>query len=256
MALSWTQDRLGPMCRYVEDCAVVMQAIAKPDGQDLAVTELPFQWDAQRDFKKLRIGFFEEAFADKDRNPEWIQNDTATLTKLRALGAKLIPLKVPVFPELDTINFTVESAVFFDELMRTDRYHLLTLKARAERFRVARLIPAVEYLQSQRLRSMMMAKLAEATANVDVYVAPYGTGRIEPPPPPGTPQPPLNFTQRHTTMANLACYPAVALPNGFTTAGTPSSIAFYARPYGEAALLTLAKAYQDATGFNLKTPPL
>jgi Asp-tRNA(Asn)/Glu-tRNA(Gln) amidotransferase A subunit family amidase len=244
------------MCRYVEDCAVVMSAISRPDGEDLAVTELPFHWDATRDFKKLRVGFVEEAFADKDRNPEWIANDAATLAKLRSLGVTLIPLNLPVFPELDTISFTVESAVFFDELIRTDRYRQLTLKARGERYRVARLVPAVEYLQSQRLRSVLMAKLAAATAEVDVYVAPYGSGRIEPPPAPGAPTPPLNATQRHTTMANLACYPAVALPNGFTTAGTPSSIAFYARPYGEAALLTLAKAYQDATGFNLKQPPL
>lgn len=256
MALSWTQDRLGPICRYVEDCAFVMAAVSLPDGQDLAVTERPFAWDATRDYKKLRVGYLEQAFADQDRNPEWIKNDQRTLAQLRELGVKLIPLQIPVIPELDVLSLNVESAVFFDELMRTDRYRLLTVKARGERYRTARMIPAVEYLQSQRVRAMMMAKLAEATAGVDVYVSPYSTGRTDPPPPPGTPQPPPNFTQQHTTMANLACYPAVALPNGFTESGMPSSIAFYARPYGEAALLTLAKAYQDATGFHLKTPPV
>jgi len=256
MALSWTQDRLGPFCRYVEDCAVVMSVIARPDGQDLAVSDLPFQWDSKRDFKKLRIGFFEEAFSDADRNPEWIKHERETLAKLREMGVTLIPLKIPVFPELDTLNLSVESAVFFDELMRTDRYRLLTVKTRGERYRTSRLIPAVEYLQSQRLRSMMMAKLAEATAGVDVYLAPYSTGRIDPQPAPGTPPPPPNFTQQHTQMANLACYPAIALPNGFTESGMPSSITFYARPYGESALLCIAKAYQDATTFNLKQPPL
>jgi Asp-tRNA(Asn)/Glu-tRNA(Gln) amidotransferase A subunit family amidase len=240
----------------VEDCAIVMAAISRPDGQDLAVTERPFYWDATRDFRKLRVGFFAEAFADTDRNPAWIKNDQRTLADLRDMNLELIPLKIPDFPALDALNLSVESATFFDELLRSGRHELLTVKTKAERYRTARLIPAVEYLQSQRLRALMMARLADATAAVDVYVAPYSSGFVTSRPQPGTPQPPPNFTQQHTQMANLACYPAVALPNGFTPDGTPSSITFYARPYGEAALLTLAKAYQDATGFHLSQPPL
>ncbi len=256
MALSWTQDRLGPMCRYVEDCALVMSVIARPDGIDLGMSPLPFNWDARRDIKKLRVGYLPQAFGDADRNPEWIKNDAATLAQLRRLGVDPVPLTLPDIPELNVLSLSVESAVFFDELLRGDRHKLLTVKTRAPRLRAARLIPAVEYLQSQRLRAMMMAQLAAATAGVDVYVAPYSSGRIDPPPPLGAPPPPQNFTQQHNQMANLACYPAIALPNGFTANGTPSSITFLARPFGEAALLTAAKAYQDATGFHLKTPPL
>ena len=256
MALSWTQDRLGPFCRFVEDCAVVMSAVAKPDGQDLAVTDIPFAWDARLDYKKLRVGFLEDAFGDTDRNPEWIKNEQRTLAKLREMGVKLIPIRVPDFPLADTLSLGVESAVFFDELLRSGRYKLLTVKTKADRYRTQRLIPAVEYLQSQRVRAMMMAKLAETTAGVDVYVAPYSSGRADPPPAPGAPQPPQNFTQKHTQMSNLACYPVIALPNGFTENGTPSSITFNARPYGEAVALTLAKAYQDATDFNVKHPAL
>ena len=62
MALSWTQDRLGPICRYAEDCAIVMQAIAKPDGRDMSVSDIPFNWNAQLDIRKLRVGYIKESF--------------------------------------------------------------------------------------------------------------------------------------------------------------------------------------------------
>jgi Asp-tRNA(Asn)/Glu-tRNA(Gln) amidotransferase A subunit family amidase len=186
----------------------------------------------------------------------------------------LIPLRVPDFP-IDILSLTVEAAVFFDELTRSGRDKLLTAKAKGDRFRSARLIPAVEYLQSQRLRSIMMQELADATAGVDAYLAPSTNGNpraggADGPPPtgaPATPAPPPNFTQKHYQMANLACYPAVALPNGFTPkgtgaagavtspAGTPTSIIFMGRPFGELDVMTLAKAYQDATGFNTQHPP-
>ncbi len=256
MALSWTQDRLGPMCRRVEDCALVMSVIARPDGIDLGMSPIPFKWDARRDFKKLRVGYLPQAFSDTDRNPEWIKNDAATLATLRGMGVELIPLTLPDIPQLDVLSISVESAVFFDDLLRSGRDKLLTVKTRGPRLRAARYIPAVEYLQSQRFRSMMMSQLAAATAGVDVYVAPYSSGRIDPPTPPGAPTPKQNFTQQHNQMANLACYPAIALPNGFAANGAPTSITFLARPFGEAALLTIAKAYQDSTEFHLKTPTL
>jgi Asp-tRNA(Asn)/Glu-tRNA(Gln) amidotransferase A subunit family amidase len=120
------------------------------------------------------------------------------------------------------------------------------------------MVPAVEYLQSQRLRSMMMQQLAAATAGVDVYLAPSANGNPRQPEgtlPPAMP-PPQNLTQQHSQMANLACYPGLALPNGFSSNGTPTSINFMARPFGEAGLMALAKLYQDSTDFNLQHPPL
>jgi Asp-tRNA(Asn)/Glu-tRNA(Gln) amidotransferase A subunit family amidase len=260
MALAWTQDRLGPICRYVEDCAVVMDTIARPDGKDLSVSEIPFNWDAQLDIKSLRVGFLEDAFGDRDRLPEWIENDKQTLAQLQKLGVKLIPIQVPEFP-IEVLSVSVEAAVFFDELLRSGRHKLLTAKNKADRFRASRMVPAVEYLQSQRMRSMMMQKLAEATAGVDVYLAPSTNGNTRPPggdgpAPASTPPVPPNFTQKHSQMANLACYPGLALPNGFSANGTPTSINFMARPFGEGELMVLAKAYQDATGFNLKQPTI
>jgi Asp-tRNA(Asn)/Glu-tRNA(Gln) amidotransferase A subunit family amidase len=262
MALSWTQDRLGPMCRYAEDCALVMSVIAKPDGRDLSVSELPFNYNAHFDIKRLRVGILKEAFDDV-KDPVQKTHDEKSIEQVQAMGFKLIPVRVPDWT-MDVSGFGVESGVFFDETLRSGRDKLLTNGTRANGWRTSRLVPAVDYLQSQRARSMMMMKLAEATAEVDVYLVPANPG-----PPPGpegrggrsgdgrgddrqrrTPLP------RHFTMANSACYPALSVPNGFAPSGSPTAITFYARPFGEAELLSFGKAYQDASGFHLKHPAL
>jgi len=283
MALSWTQDRLGPLCRYAEDCAIVMSAIAKPDGRDLSVSEIPFNWNAHLDIKKLRVGYLEGSF-EETRDPVAKRNDEATVKQLESFGLKLVPIKVPEWT-IDVSAIGVESAVFFDELVRSGRDKQLTMPNRANGFRSSHLTPAVDYLQSQRARSMMMMKLAEATADVDVYVVPTGgggggggrgrgaAGAAAPAGDPGglaadAPAPAAGRgrgaggggarspVQRHSTMANLACYPAINVPNGFTEAGAPTNIVFFARPFGEPEMLAVAKAYQDASGFYLKHPDL
>jgi Asp-tRNA(Asn)/Glu-tRNA(Gln) amidotransferase A subunit family amidase len=259
MALSWTQDRLGPMCRYAEDCALVMSVIAKPDGKDLSVSEIPFNWNAHVDIKKLRVGYLKDGF-DEVRDAAAKAMDEKAIAQVQALGFKLIPVTLPDFP-VDGSSYGVESAVFFDEMIRSGKDKQLTNPGRATGFRSARLIPAVEYLQSQRARTMMMMKLAEATADVDVYLVPAnggggggrGRGTAAPTVDPGQRR---SIIQRHFGMANSACYPAVNVVHGFTETGTPGSFTFYARPFGEAELLAVSKAYQDATGFHLKHPVL
>jgi Asp-tRNA(Asn)/Glu-tRNA(Gln) amidotransferase A subunit family amidase len=263
MALSWTQDRLGPMCRYAEDCALVMSVIAKPDGRDLSVSEMPFNYNAHLDLKKLRVGYLKAAF-DEVRDPALKKMDEAAIAQVEALGFKLVEVKAPEW-NVEVSSYGVESATFFDELLRSGRDKQLTNPGRANGWRVSRIMPAVDYLQSQRGRMMMMMKLAEATADVDVYMVPTNTGgggggrggegrgggR-------GADQPrrPQSVTQRHFTMANLACYPALSVPHGFMESGSPGAMTFYARPYGEAELLALGKAYQDASGFHLKHPSI
>ena len=268
MALAWTQDRLGPMCRYAEDCAVVMSAIARPDGRDLSVSEIPFNWNAHRDIRKLRVGVLQDAF-DETRDPAAKANDAKTLAQVEALGVKLVPLKLPEWT-LDVSPYSVESAAFFDELIRSGGDKRMTTPTRAAGWKTARAIPAVEFLQLQRARMMLMMQLAAATANVDVYLAPApggfgggGRGGRGTPPDASSAAGRAAFeaqrrspTQQHFTMANQACYPAVAVPNGFGPNGSPTSITFMARPFGEADLLALAKAYQDAAGFHLKRPNL
>jgi Asp-tRNA(Asn)/Glu-tRNA(Gln) amidotransferase A subunit family amidase len=275
MALSWTQDRMGPLCRYAEDCALVMSVIAHPDGRDLSVSEIPFNWNAHLDVRKLRVGYLEGAF-EETRDAAVKKIEERTLEQVKALGLKLVPVKLPEWT-IDTSSIGVESGVFFDELIRANRDKQMTNPGRANSFRSSRLIPAVEYLQGQRARSMMMAKLAEATAEIDVYLVPVnqgggggGAGRGTAPADGAGGTPPAgagrggrgggganrSVVGRHFGMANLACYPALNVVNGFTDAGTPTNITFYARPFGEAELLSLGKAYQDATGFHLKHPAL
>ena len=258
MALSWTQDRLGPICRYAEDCAIVMQAVAKPDGRDMSVSDVPFNWNAQFDVKKLKVGYIKDSF-DTLTNAAAKANTDKAVEALHALGVKeLIPIEVPDF-QSNVGGLGVESTVFFDEHSRAGRMK----EARGGGRNGGRLIPAVEFLQGQRVRMMMMQKLAEATRHVDVYLVasnqngvggPPGGGRGgrgDAPPEPPRPQPP---TQRHFAMANLACYPAINVPNGFSETGSPTNFVIYAQPFREQEILSLAKAYQDAAGWHLKKP--
>ncbi|MEO2002973.1 MAG: amidase family protein, partial [Candidatus Poribacteria bacterium] len=224
MALSWTQDRLGPMCRYAEDCALVMRAISRPDGRDLSVQDLPFNWNATLDVRRMRVGYLEEAFEEAD-DPVLRRLNQQTLDDLRSLGMTLTPIDIPEWSVSVTAH-NVEMAVFFDELLRSGRADLLGQQRRADGLRSARLIPAVEYLQSQRARTMMMMRLAKATAGVDVYLVPRATRRRPPAggdaAPPADP-PPYSASRNASNMTNYACHPAVAVPNGFNENGTPAS---------------------------------
>ncbi len=265
MALSWTQDRLGPLCRCVEDCAIVMSVIAKPDGLDMSVSTLPFNWNTRADIKKIRVGILSEAFDDV-KEPVLQAANRNTIEQVEALGIRLIPVKVPEWT-IDTNAFGVESATFFDDFLRSGAYRKMTNPQRGGGFRNSRATPAVEYLQSQRARMMMMMKLADATKDVDVYLAPAvgggppaGAGRggrgTGAPAAPNGPRLPQNAMQRHFNQANSAGYPAIAMPNGFMESGSPTGITFYARPFGEPELLAVAKAWQDRSGFHNKHPAL
>jgi Asp-tRNA(Asn)/Glu-tRNA(Gln) amidotransferase A subunit family amidase len=266
MTLSWSQDRIGPLCRTVEDCALVFQVIAKPDEQDLSVIDLPFNWDASLDARKLRVGYLRAAFEDVNRDADWRKNDEQTLDALRSMGVALEP--VDLSPVSSTLQggsggiLGAESAASFDEFLRSGRTSQLTNKGRANGFRQNRLIPAVEYLQAQRARHLLMRQFAQAVGRFDVYIAPYMSVRggtapereATPPTPP--PPPPPSAIRDHFQMANVCGYPAVSVPNGFTSAGKPTSITFLGRLYNEAQILALAKAYQDHAGWYKSQPKL
>ena len=264
MTLSWTQDRLGPMTRYAEDCALVLSVISRPDDRDMSVQDIPFNWNAQLDIKKLRFGYLKDAF-DAVTNPIAKESDQKTLDHLKALGLSLTGVKVPEF-SINVSAYPVEQATFFDEALRSGLSRKFTAQAREQELLDARIIPAVEYLQAQRTRMMMMTMLAEATKDVDVWIAPgnagqtaagpRGGGAAGTPPAGGRGAANANPAGRHSTMANSACYPALSVPNGFNENGTPTAITFFGRPFGEAELLAIAKAYQDRTGYHLKHPNL
>jgi Asp-tRNA(Asn)/Glu-tRNA(Gln) amidotransferase A subunit family amidase len=301
MALSWTMDRLGPMVRYAEDNALVMQAVAKLDGRDMSVSDIPFNWDARLDIRRLRVGYIKESFDDLS-NADAKANAAKLLDTLRAAGVtKFIEMTIPT-SQTNVSSLGVESFVYFDEMRREGK---LTGSRMGNANRpTARLLPAVEYLQQQRLRMMMMTELAAATKDIDVYLvasntggavaAGGGRGRGGDPADPaaaaaagnpvtgraggdpargrGAADPTAgraggapgrggagggggnNPAGRHSTMANLACYPAMNVPTGISAAGLPTNVTFFARPFGEMELIALAKTYQDAAKHHLVKP--
>jgi len=238
MALSWSMDKIGPICRSVEDCAIVFSAIYGPDGKDLTVVDLPFNWDPSLKLKNIRIGYLKKAFERNHRNKE---NDQAVLEVFRSLGTELIPFDLPDFP-VNTIRFILntEAAAAFDELTRSGKDDLLVRQGRGawpNSFRQARFIPAVEYIQANRLRTLLMQKMAEKMKEVDVYIAP-------------------SFGGNNLLITNLTGHPTVVVPNGYNEKGSPTSISFIGSLYEEAKILRVAKAFQDATDFHLKHPKL
>jgi len=238
MTLSWSMDKLGPLCRSVEDCALVFNAIYGPDGIDQSVQNLPFNYDARTKITKLRIGYLK---GDFDRAQSNKTNDLATIETLEKLGVKLIPVELPRYP-INDLSFVLntEGAAAFDELTRSGRDDLLvrqTAGAWPSTFRLARFVPAVEYLQANRIRYLLIQEFAKQLAGVDVFLAPSQEGNC-------------------LLMTNLTGHPCVVLSNGFTSEGLPRSICFIGRLYDEEKLLAVAGKLQDATPFHLRRPPL
>ena len=252
MALSWSMDKLGPLCRSAEDCALVLDAIYGPDNQDGTVHDVPFNWDAAVDIHKLRIGYLKEDFEHKppegEERPQQkaqrldaIKFDGAALEVLRGkMGINLIEIKLPDLPYGAMRPILVaEAAAAFDELTRSGRDKLLTAQSKNDwpnTFRSARFIPAVEYVNANRARTLAMQQMAELFKKVDVIVAPTFGNQL--------------------LVTNLTGHPAVILPNGFRDDGTPVSLTFLGNLFAEDQLLAVANAYQQATDFHLKHPKL
>lgn len=292
MALSWSMDKLGPICRSVEDCALVLDAIYGPDGKDRTVNaHATFNWDANLDWRKLRVGYLKKDFEpekeekqeqgkekpatpeeqekrEKDRkHREAFRNcaaydrrfSDAALEKLRAMGVNPIPVEMPKFPyDAMVAMLESEAAAAFDELTRTGRDKLLTEQGPDDwpnTFRSARFFPAVEYIQASRARRMAMDAVGKVFSEFDVIVT-------------------STFSQQ-LAITNLTGHPALILPNGFRGADapppastvegadenvggprTPVSLTFLGNLYGENKMLALARAYQDATGFHKLRPRL
>jgi Asp-tRNA(Asn)/Glu-tRNA(Gln) amidotransferase A subunit family amidase len=249
MALSWTMDKLGPLCRSAEDCALVLDAIYGPDGQDNSVIPADFHWDANLSPKTLRIGYVKSAFdtpltdpADPKRTLHGSKKfDDAALDVFKRLGINLIPVDLPDLPyDAMRIILSAEAAASFDELTRSDRDKLLVQQGKFDwpnSFRTSRFIPAVDYVNANRLRSVAILLWDDLMRKVDVIVTPTNAA---------------NLSQLVAT--NLTGHPAVIVPNGFRDDGTPVSLTFLAGLFEEGKALAVAHAYQEATGFHLKHP--
>ena len=290
MALSWTMDKLGPIARSVEDCALVLQVIHGPDSKDAAAIPADFRWDPRKGLFQFHVGYLKsefdpppplklhepapnetaeekhkreqsnilmrEARAHRDYDRRY---DLAALEQLRSTGLKLIPLELPKLPWDAMSNLLIaEAAAAFDDLTTSGRDRLLTeqgIEDWPNDFRIARLYPAVEYIQANRARTLAIKEVSALFDQVDVIVTPS--------------------TNTQLTATNLTGHPALILPNGLRGAdappppkiddgdsddiggpGTPVSLTFLGAHFQDAKLAAFAWAYQQATGFHKLHPKL
>ena len=289
MALSWSMDKIGPICRSVEDCAIVLSAIYGQDHKDLTVQAAAFNWDATFDWRKLRVGYIKSAF-DAPVMPEMkaptaggdaemdayrkrvarmngamsraaydLKFAAAALDAIRGMGVTLVPVEVPKLPFGAMVPMLeAEGAAAFDDLTRSGRDKVLAGQDAFDwpnNFRVARFYSAVDYIQAMRARTVAIGAMDELFKGVDVIVTPSQGAQL--------------------TATNLTGQPAVIVPNGLrgddapaspdTTdgalqnaggPGTPVSLTFLGGLYSEAKLAAFARAYQEATGFHKVHPKL
>ncbi len=290
MALSWTMDKLGPIARSAEDCALVLSAIYGPDGKDTSVVPATYAWPYAGDWRSLRVGYLKSNFdpieplklpavpagetteqkSERERRSAEAQAaharriydqryDLAALDKLRAMGVRLVSLDLP-HAHLGAMTplLTAEAAAAFDDLTMTGHDRLLTAQGPEDwpnAFRVARFYPAVEYIQANRARTLLMEQMSALFRDVDIIVTPTVGNQL--------------------VATNLSGHPALIVPNGLRGAdapkppvidtgdedniggpGTPVSLTFLAGHYQDAKLAAFGRAYQQATGFHKLHPKL
>jgi Asp-tRNA(Asn)/Glu-tRNA(Gln) amidotransferase A subunit family amidase len=248
MALSWTMDKIGPLCRAAEDCALVLQAINGPDGRDGHLIEAPFDWDATRDVRTLRVGYVksevEGEISDDPQNPERVRRQREarkanqdSLAVIQSLGLKLVPFDMPKF-DTAPIDFvlTTEAAAAFDDLVRSDKFEAMTAEPERSAWvgslRLHQFVPAVQYIQANRARTKLMEAFAKVFDGIDLFIG------------------------SQLGVTNLTGHPEISLVSGFDSRNQPMSLRFTGKLFGDEDILLLARAFQAKTDFHLKRPNL
>ncbi len=249
MSVSWTMDKVGPICRNAEDCALVFAAIVGADPRDRTTVNRPFDWKPKIDIKKLRLGFL-IGQNDDPKDLSRLEKDDY-LKILVLLGAKIRPVKFTPVPQGVNVLLSVESAAAFDEFVRSGKVRDLKNSAWPNTYRSSRYVPAVEYLQAQRARALLMRKFEEELGDLDAVVANERGGPL-------------------LLITNLTGHPQVLIPFGTTTppppanpqseirnpqSSAPRSVSFIGRIYGEATILAVANALQTKTEYHTLRPP-
>ena len=239
MALCWSMDKIGPMCRSALDCAIVFNAIKGVDGLDQTVVNAPFNYDAKRNVKNLKVGYLKNLFDTDTLNKV---NNQKALVAISSLGVKMEEIELPDDIPVNalTVILSAEAAAAFDDLTRSNRDSLLTNQRKnawPNIFRGARFIPAVEYVNATRIRQQLIEEYHKRTKDFDVIIAPtYGGDQL--------------------LMTNLTGHPCLVVPNGFNSKGSPTSISFLGKLQGEASLIAIGRAFQDVTEWDEKHPDL
>jgi Asp-tRNA(Asn)/Glu-tRNA(Gln) amidotransferase A subunit family amidase len=241
MALSYSLDKVGPICRSAADAAVVFNYIHGTDGKDGSAVNKPFNFTPNKDIKKLKIAYAKNYF---DKIKDTSRNEFKVLEEFRKLGVQLIPVN---FPDSGVYNFNimdvvigVECAAQFDEMTRLNIDDALTRQTKNDwpnQFRTARFVPAVEYINAQRHRYTLMQKVNEVMQQYDVIICPSrGDGN-------------------QSAITNLTGNPVVCVPTGFDKKfNLPTGISFVGNLYDEATILSIAQAYQKATNWDETHP--
>jgi len=239
MAAGWTLDKIGPICRTVEDCAIVLHAIAGPDGHDLSVPEgLPFAWDSRESAKGRVVGVV-EGMLELEQDPSVRANNERALGALRAAGLEIRSVDVPKSDLTYFIEYT-ERAAGFETVVTTGADAGLRAQRVRNDLRAYHLVTAVDYLQANRVRLRLMEAYARATRDVDVMVS--GPVTLDP--------------TSLNPITSLTGHPAVAVPTGFRENGTPTGFTLAGRLYDEAGLLVVARVIEAATGLGNRRPVL
>ena len=227
----------GPICRSAQDCAIVLEAINGFDSKDPASQNIAFNYNAKKDIKTLRVGYFKELFEDSYHNK---MNDSIALNELISLGIDLIPVELPKDIPADALSIILdaEAAAAFSDITLSNKDDMMVLQhARAwpNAFRMARFIPAVEYIQAQRIRQNLIDAFAEIFKSVDVIIT-------------------TSFGGNQLLMTNLTGHPAILVPNGFNDENLPTSFTIIANWHNESDLVLLSEAYQQKTKFFREYP--
>ncbi|HEX7002618.1 MAG TPA: amidase [Trueperaceae bacterium] len=229
MALAWSLDKLGPLARTAEDCALVLQAIAGPDGKDASVVDFGFEWDGRASARDLKVGYVEKAFGNEGPAGDRRQR---ILEGLESRGIELVPIELPDFGAEPIMTvLMVEAAAAFDALTRRGGDDHLAQQGQGSwpnLFRAARLVPAVEYVQANRLRSIAVKAMSALFEGIDAYLCPSGF-------------------YANLFLTNATGNPSVSVPLGLDERGVPvqESMTVSGGLYAEQETLTLAREVEN-----------
>jgi len=243
-------DKIGPICRGVEDCAAALSAIYGPDGKDITVGDAPFNWNPNTDISTLRIGYLKTEFEGTNFQPnneqQRLQQEQrravykAAIEALEKAGAKLVPIEMPKFSTASLrYILSAEAATAFDDITRDGRVNQLSGQNPGDwpnTFRTSRFIPAVEYLRAQRARTLLIREMEKLMSQWDVFVSPA----------PGS---------SSLLVTNLTGNPAICVPCGFVN-DRPAAIMFTGGVYDEVAPLRVALAFERATKWHTMHPKM
>jgi len=237
MALSWTMDKIGPICRSVEDCALVLNAAHGPDGHDTTTLDIPVEWTPEMPLVKLRIGVVQAEF-DRARGDSKAAYATA-LDALKKAGADLKPVTLPDFRSGPlSIILNAEAAAAFDDLTRSGGVDQLKGQSPQDwpnSFRSARTLPAVEYIRALRERTILQHDMEKFMTDWDVLVSPTNTALLQ--------------------VTNLTGHPQITVPCGFNQ-GIPIGLLFTGPLYKEGVPMRAALAFEEATDWHKQHPKM